>query len=71
MAYEHYVSTTHLSKIFKDTLTIQLRLENVRELLQDADTTVKQAASAVSYDDAYHFSKLFKKYYGVFPSPID
>ncbi|MDT3393107.1 MAG: AraC family transcriptional regulator [Bacillota bacterium] len=80
LAHENYVSTTYLSKTFKDATTmspinylIQLRLENARELLHDADatTTVKQVASAVGYDDAYHFSKLFKKYYGVSPSQVD
>ncbi|QAR34636.1 AraC family transcriptional regulator [Latilactobacillus curvatus] len=79
LAHENFVSTTYLSKTFKDTTNmspinylIQLRLENARALLKDGEstTTVKQVASAVGYQDAYHFSKLFKKYYGIPPSKI-
>lgn len=51
---------------------IQLRLTNARELLKDESSaiTVKQVAATVGYSDAYHFSKLFKKYYGLSPSQI-
>lgn len=80
LARENYVSTAYLSKTFKDATNmspinylIQLRLKNAHEMLKDEEpsTTVKQVASAVGYNDAYHFSKLFKKYYGVSPSQVD
>ncbi|MFD1465077.1 AraC family transcriptional regulator [Lapidilactobacillus mulanensis] len=78
LARENYVSPAYLSKTFKDATNmspinylIQTRLKNAHELLKDEDTTVKQIASAVGYEDAYHFSKLFKKYYGISPSKVD
>ncbi len=80
LARDNYVSTAYLSKTFKDATNmspinylIQLRLKNAHEILADENptTTVKQVASAVGYDDVYHFSKLFKKYYGISPSQVD
>lgn len=78
LARDHYVSPAYLSRIFKETTDmspinylIQIRLKNANALLKNEDTTVKEIAKAVGYDDAYHFSKLFKKYYGVSPSKVD
>lgn len=78
LARDNYVSPAYLSKTFKEATDmspinylIQIRLKNAHELLKDEDTTVKQIASAVGYEDAYHFSKLFKKYYGISPSQVD
>lgn len=79
LARDNYVSTTYLSKTFKEATKmspinylIQMRLTNARELLKDesSEITVKQVAATVGYSDAYHFSKLFKKYYGLSPSQI-
>ncbi|EOL48835.1 AraC family transcriptional regulator [Enterococcus phoeniculicola] len=73
-----YVSPTHLSKIFKEATgvspinyLIQVRLKHAKELLQNDQLTIRDVAQAVGYQDAYHFSKLFKKYYGVSPSQIE
>lgn len=78
LAQDNYVSPAYLSRIFKEATDmspinylIQIRLKNAHALLKNEDTTVKEIASAVGYDDAYHFSKLFKKYYGVSPSQIE
>ncbi|HBI1921661.1 TPA: AraC family transcriptional regulator, partial [Enterococcus faecalis] len=38
------------------------------ELLKNDSLSVKEVAKTVGYEDAYHFSKLFKKYYGKSPS---
>ena len=42
--------------------------EKAKELLdQNPEETVQKVAAAVGYEDAYHFSKVFKKYYGISP----
>ena len=39
------------------------------ELLENGYTgSIQEVAAQVGYDDAYHFSKLFKKRYGISPS---
>jgi iron complex transport system substrate-binding protein len=48
-------------------LVIRLRLEEAALLLGDVNRNVSEVAAAVGYDDVYHFSKLFKKRYGVSP----
>ena len=71
-----YFSPYYISKIFKsetgDTLIrhlINLRLERAKELLGQGGTgSIQEVAAAVGYEDAYHFSKLFKKRYGISPS---
>lgn len=76
IARNMYLSTFYISKIFKsetgDTpinYLIRLRMERAKEILQEGEVSSIQAvAASVGYEDAYHFSKLFKKYYGVAPS---
>lgn len=58
----------YISKIFKSETgeapirhLINIRLQKALELLQkEGYTNIKEVAAAVGYDDAYHFSKLFK-----------
>ena len=46
-------------------------LDKAKELLETTDfDNVKQIAAKVGYDDAYHFSKLFKKRFGISPSQV-
>ncbi|MGO2696506.1 helix-turn-helix domain-containing protein [Bavariicoccus seileri] len=68
LADVYYVSPTYLSKAFKDiigvspiTYLIQFRLKKAYDLLKRSDYTVKEIAHLVGYQDAYHFSKQFKK----------
>ena len=77
LATLYYVSPTYLSKIFKDltgvspiNYLIQIRLKKAHELLTTDDLTVKEVAKAVGYEDAYHFSKSFKKHFGTSPSLV-
>lgn len=78
IAENMYLSPFYISKIFKSETgdtpirhLINIRLERARELLlQGSEMSVQEVAAAVGYDDAYHFSKLFKKYYGKSPSQI-
>lgn len=70
-----YLSPVYISKIFKDetgdspiNYLIKIRLSKAKELLTpDNEDSIKVIASQVGYDDVYHFSKLFKKYYGISP----
>lgn len=70
-----YLSSFYISKLFKsetgDTpinYLISLRMNKARQLLdEDPERSIQSVALAVGYEDAYHFSKLFKKYYGLSP----
>lgn len=71
-----YLSPVYISKLFKEetgespiNYLIQIRLEKAKDILIHKTTSnIKDIAKSVGYDDAYYFSKLFKKYYGVAPS---
>ncbi len=70
-----YLSQVYLSKIFKEEIgtspinyLIQKRLARAKELLEKTDLSIHAIAQQVGYADMYHFSKLFKKYYGFPPS---
>lgn len=75
IAHNMYLSPVYISKIFKEetgespiNYLIQIRLEKARDILLTSDSrSIKNIANSVGYDDVYHFSKLFKKYYGVAP----
>lgn len=70
-----YLSSYYISKLFKsetgDTpinYLISLRMKKAKEMLDEQpERSIQSIAAAVGYDDAYHFSKLFKKYYGIAP----
>ncbi|PHV72083.1 hypothetical protein CS063_00975 [Sporanaerobium hydrogeniformans] len=70
-----YLSQVYLSKIFKEEVgtspinyLIHIRLSHAKELLEKTDLPIRMIAAQVGYTDMYHFSKLFKKYYGFPPS---
>ena len=74
-AHNMYLSPVYISKIFKEetgespiNYLIKIRLEKARNILiKMNDSSIKSIANQVCYDDVYHFSKLFKKYYGISP----
>lgn len=76
IAKNMYLSPFYVSKIFKsetgDTpinYLIQVRMEKAKQLLEkDLNSSIQDIALCVGYDDAYHFSKLFKKHFGEAPS---
>ena len=76
IAENMYLSPFYISKIFKSETgatpirhLIDIRLENAMELLENGwQGSIQEVAAKVGYDDAYHFSKLFKKRYGISPS---
>lgn len=72
-----YLSPVYISRIFREetgdspiNYLIKIRLAKAAELLTQGNITVKAAAKSVGYDDAYHFSKIFKKYYNISPSAM-
>ena len=78
IAANMYLSTFYISKIFKSETgstpiryLINIRLEKAKELLENGwNGSIQEVAQQVGYDDAYHFSKLFKKHFGVSPSQV-
>lgn len=78
IAENMYLSPFYVSRIFKLETgdapirhLINIRLEKAKELLENGwEGSIQEVASRVGYDDAYHFSKLFKKRYGISPSKI-
>lgn len=76
-AKDMYLSQVYISKIFKEetgsspiNYLIKTRLSKAKELLEEQDLPIKVVSGQVGYEDAYHFSKLFKKYYGYAPSAL-
>lgn len=75
IAHNMYLSPVYISKIFKEetgespiNYLIKIRLERAKEILLNINSgSIKNIANQVGYDDVYHFSKLFKKYYGISP----
>lgn len=76
IAANMYLSPFYVSKIFKSETgdtpirhLINIRLEKAKELLENGyHGSIQEVAAMVGYDDAYHFSKLFKRYYGITPT---
>jgi two-component system response regulator YesN len=67
---------TYLSHIFKvrkgitpNKYITQLRIEKVKELMKSSpDTSLRNIASMVGYEDAFYFSRVFKDATGLSPS---
>lgn len=78
IAENMYLSPFYISRIFKNETgsapirhLINIRLEKAREALESGyQGNIQEVAAMVGYDDAYHFSKLFKKKFGVAPSAV-
>lgn len=76
IAENMYLSPFYISKIFKNETgespiryLINIRLEKAKQLLEEGyQGSVQEIAALVGYEDAYHFSKLFKKRYGITPT---
>ena len=72
------VSTVYFRKLFKQLYSVppmqhlnKIRMEHARELLKSDYGSIAQVAENVGYTSLYHFSKMFKKYYGLSPSKYD
>jgi AraC family transcriptional regulator, arabinose operon regulatory protein len=74
LAQRVHLSVPHLCSLFRQHFgispiqyIIRARLHHAVYLLQDWNLSVAQIAREVGYNDLYHFSKLFKKHYGIGP----
>lgn len=78
IASNMYLSPFYVSRIFKAETgntpihyLIDVRLAKAYRLLEEEpELSIQEVAAKVGYDDAYHFSKLFKKKYGSAPSAV-
>lgn len=77
IAKNMYVSPVYISKIFKEETgespinhLIKVRLSKAEWLLKNTNMSIRAVAESVGYKDAYHFSKSFKKNYGISPSEL-
>lgn len=48
-------------------MLLRLKMQHATDLLSGAPSLIKQIAKAVGFEDPYHFSRVFKKFYGVSP----
>ena len=69
-----HADATYLCRLFKRygaeppyQLLLRLKMRHAADLLNGAPTLIKQVAKTTGFADPYHFSRVFKKYYGVSP----
>lgn len=77
IAKNNHVSPNYLSYLFKKytgsslwEYVVKLRMEESRSLILSTDLRRYEIAERVGYESPEHFSKIFKKYYGVSPSEL-
>lgn len=75
IAKNMYLSPVYISRIFKEetgdspiNYLINVRLNKAHELLSEGRMSIASIAHEVGYEDAYYFSKLYKKHFGCPPS---
>jgi two-component system response regulator YesN len=77
VAHKNHVSPNYLSYLFKKITghnlweyVIRLRMEESKKLILKTDLRRYEIAERVGYESPEHFSKIFKKYYGISPSEV-
>lgn len=77
IAQKNHVSPNYLSYLFKKIsgynlweYVVKLRMEESKRLLLQTDLRRYEIAERVGYESPEHFSKIFKKYYGMSPSEM-
>ncbi|MFN8344288.1 MAG: AraC family transcriptional regulator [Spirosomataceae bacterium] len=75
LAHEAAMSTTKFKKAFKAFYNksvyqyyLYYTMELAREMITKEEMTVSQTAQELGYKNMSHFSRLFKKHFGVYPS---
>ena len=65
---------TYLSRLFQrfahttpHRFLMRLKMNRATELLLDGDLLVKEVAARLEFADAFHFSRAFKRLYGLPP----
>jgi AraC-like DNA-binding protein len=69
-----FINQAYLSRLFKRfadesplQLLTRLKMAQAAELLGKGDQLIKQVAEQTGYADPYHFSRVFKRVYGISP----
>ncbi|REK75643.1 response regulator transcription factor [Paenibacillus paeoniae] len=77
IAQKNHVSPNYLSYLFKKKTgynlweyVIKLRMEESKRLILNTDLRRYEISDQVGYESPEHFSKIFKKYYGISPSEM-
>lgn len=77
LASEVGLSPAHFSRAFKETIGVaphqhllHLRLEQSRRLLEADDASLAAVAQRVGFADQAHFTRFFKREYGVTPGSV-
>jgi two-component system response regulator YesN len=77
VANKNHVSPNYLSYLFKKITglnlweyVVRLRMEESKKLILTTDLRRYEIAEKVGYESPEHFSKIFKKYYGISPSEL-
>jgi YesN/AraC family two-component response regulator len=77
VALKNHVSPNYLSYLFKKKTgynlweyVIKLRMEESKRLIQSTDLRRYEISELVGYESPEHFSKIFKKYFGMSPSEM-
>ncbi|RCX16238.1 YesN/AraC family two-component response regulator [Fontibacillus phaseoli] len=77
VAKKNHVSPNYLSYLFKKNTgynlweyVIKLRMEESKSLILNTDLRRYEIAERVGYESPEHFSKIFKKHFGVSPSDL-
>lgn len=75
LASRLHLSTSRLRQLFAQRLGIgpklyirEVRLGRARNLLENSSLSVKEVMAAVGFGDASHFSRDYKKRFGILPS---
>ncbi len=70
-----HINAPYLCRLFKRfssespyQMLIRLKMRHATDLLNGSPALIKQVAKATGFSDPYHFSRVFKKTYGVSPS---
>lgn len=77
IAQKNHVSPNYLSYLFKKKTgynlweyVIKLRMEESKRLILNTDLRRYEISEQVGYESPEHFSKIFKKYFGISPSEM-
>ena len=77
LAREVGLSPAHFARAFKETLgraphqyLLALRLERARQLLESSETSLSDIAQRAGFADQAHFTRLFKRAFGVTPGAL-
>jgi AraC-like DNA-binding protein len=71
------LDASYISRLFKRyyhltpyNFLLKRKMEHALDILRQGNTSVREAALSVGFEDPFHFSRVFKKFKGVSPSHI-